>query len=591
MKTFISSLLGGLVALILFLVLVPIVIGLGIGIMAATSGGGNKAPTDAIVLEIDLRDDFADQPASSGPAVLFQTTSFIDILGKLDAAIDDDRVKGVYIRASEMGIGSSRAEELREAFLKLRAADKFIVAHSQGMMGAGPSTLRAISAADEIYLQPGSDIMVNGISLETLFFKDLFDNLSVKAEIEQFYEYKNSPNVYKETDYTEPHREAMTALASDMWRISLEDIAADRGFGSVSDLKNLLESGPLSPDEAVAGNIFDGLKWPEDAAEDVLEQAGESAEFLPIAQYHPALAKPTAPLIAVIGGEGAIITGTGDQGLFSDESVMASDPIAEAILKAGRDKNVEALVFRVDSPGGSPTASDQIWRAIERVQDEEGKPVVVSMGSVAASGGYYVSAGADAILANRTTITGSIGVYGGKLAIADGLRRIGINPSAITVGGEFASAFNTETFTEAQRAELWESLKRTYDRFLEIVSDGRGLDTARVHEIAKGRVWSGEAAKQIGLVNETGGYIDAIAKAKELAGIEAGTKVRVKLYPTPENPFQAFSELFGASAESAEAAATLNQVLGDERFQTLLKESLALQKGGTQMSTPEIREN
>lgn len=583
MKTFLLSCLGSFVALILFIGLVTL------GLIAAIGGGEPKQPS-AIVLEIDLRDEISDQPATQGLGVVFQDSSFLDILAKLDAAATDPHVKGVYIRASEFGVGSARAEELRAAFLKLRANGKFVVAHSQGMIGAGPSSLRSIAAADEIWLQPGSDILVNGISFETLFMKDLFDNLSIKAEIEQFYEYKNAPNVYKETDYTASHREAMTELASDVWNISLQDIAEDRGFDSVEALKALLEAGPISPDEAVQTGLFDGLKWPEDASEAALKRGGDNAVMLTIAEYVAPPAPKHAPVIAVVGGEGPIITGRGGDDLFGDEA-FGSDRVAEALLEAGRNPDVQAIVFRVDSPGGSATASEQIWRAVQRVQDDMGKPVIVSMGSVAASGGYYVSAGADAILASRTTITGSIGVFGGKFAIADGLRRIGINPSTITVGGEFADAFSTEVFTDTQREQLRESLGRTYDRFMFIVSEGRELPESRVREIAKGRVWSGIDALELKLVTQNGGYIDAIAKAKELANIAPDTKVQVVFYPQPEGLFADFGSSFGHSAQARENAALMNEVMSDERFQLILRQGLAVRDGQTQMSAPLIIEH
>lgn len=590
LKTFLTSLLGGIVAFLLFLIITPLILFMVIGGIASNAGKAPNLPAE-MVLKIDLRESISDQAATAGPAVLFQQNSFLGMLKKLDAAATDKRVKGVFIRASEFGLGSSRAEELRQALQKLRDNDKFVVAHSQGMLGSGPSGLRAISAADEIWLQPGSDMLINGIAFETLFMKDLFDNLSITAEIEQFHEYKNAPNVYKQTDYTDSHREAMTVLATDIWTISLEDIAQDRGFESTAALKVLLEAGPMSDQEAVDSGLVTGLKWPEDASEATLKQGGDNAEYIEISAYSPPPPELNAPTIAVVGGEGPIITGSGDQGFFNSDPVFASDQIAQALLDAGNDEKVRAIVFRVDSPGGSAIASDQIWRAVMRVREDMKKPVVVSMGSVAASGGYYVSAGADAILASRTTITGSIGVFGGKLAIADGLRRIGINPSTIAVGGDFAGAFNTEAFTEEQRAQLRESLERIYDRFMMIVATGRELPEERVREIARGRVWSGEDAADLSLVTEIGGYIDAIAKAKELASIAPETDVRIVNYPAQGNPFEAFGALFGASAETAEAAARLNEVLGDENFQALMQQGKAMQRGEAQMSAPVMIEN
>ena len=588
MKSFFGSLFGGLAALFLFFIILPIMFLMFFALSASLSGG-NKLPK-SMVLEFDLRQQLADQPATQGFDVLFDSEGFIDVLQKLDAAADDPRVKGVYIRASEYGVGSSRAEELRQAFLKLKDNGKFIVAHSQGMNAGGPSSLRAIAPADELWLQPGADILVNGISFETLFMKDLFDKLSISAEIEQFYEYKNSPNQYKQTDYTDAHREAMTELANDLWTISLSDIAQDRGFESTADLKSLLESGPLSPTQVIDAGLFTDLKWPEDAYEAAKELGGSDAKMVSIFDYSSSDISSNAPVIAVVGGEGAIVTGYGNSGPFGGDRMIASDRIAAAILAAGRNDNVDAILFRVDSGGGSAIASDQIWRAVQRVREDMGKPVVVSMGRVAASGGYYVSAGADSIFALRSTITGSIGVYGGKFAIADGLRKIGINPSTISVGGEFANAWSSETFTDNQREQLRATLGRTYDRFMEVVSEGREMPEADVRELAKGRVWSGVDALELNLVNENGGFLDALNKAKELAGIAEDTEVNTLFYPRPEDPFQSFGSALGASAETASTLNKLNTLMSNEEVRAFLQQVEALDGQEAQMSAPVYKE-
>ncbi|MAP94658.1 MAG: signal peptide peptidase A [Ponticaulis sp.] len=582
MKTFFASVLGGFVALILFLILSFFIIAGVIGSIASSASGDSKAP-DAMVLQIDLRDSMSDQPTSAGIGVFFESPAFADALLKLDAAATDPRVKGVFIRSSDFGIGNSRAEELRQALKKLQSSGKFVIAHTQGFLMAGPSAFRSISAADEIWLQPGSDIILPGMSSETLFMKDLFDDLKISAEIEQFYEYKNAPNSYKQSDYTEPHREAMTELLSDIWSASLADIAEDRQFSSESSLRTLLESGPISPETALSSGLVSQLSWPEEAQDAAIERAGEGAEFVKIAAYKPKQSNTSAPIIAIVGGEGGIVTGGASNNPFASDSMFTSDTVSAALLEAGEDENVKAIVFRVDSGGGSAIASDQIWRAVQRVREEHNKPVIVSMGTVAASGGFYVAAGADAILANRTTITGSIGVYGGKWAVADGLREIGINPSILTVGGEFASAFSLDSFTDAQREKLHESLERTYDRFMGIVADGRNMDESRVRELARGRVWSGEDAAELGLIDGVGGLIDAIELAREYAGLDENAAIRAQFYPKPQSVEEAIAELFGASAETAEATARLNALLKNERIQALIAETQTINSKEIQM--------
>lgn len=588
MKTFFLSMAGALAAMILFVVILFMF--LMMVLMSAASSKPDKP--DNIVLSLDLNAGYSDQAPTGFLAALSQTPGFIDLLTRLEAAQDDDSVKGLYIRGTAFSTGSSRAEELREAIQNFRDSGKFVIAHTQGTFGiGGPSPYASISAADEIWIQPGTDLVVPGIAFETEFLKGLFDKIDVTPEIYPFYEYKNAPNSYKEEAYTEPHREAMTALAQSLWDTALDNIAEDRSLDVVS-VKAALESGPLTAEEAIAAKLLDRTGYPEEAADAALERAGEGAELVDLAAYTPPSISLRAPLIAVIGGEGPIVTGGGESSPFESAPAFSSDVVARAILDAGKNEKVKAIVFRVDSPGGSPTASDQIWNAVERVQ-AEGKPVIVSMGSMAASGGYYVSAGADYIMANRTTITGSIGIFGGKFAVAGGFNKIGVTFDVVSVGGDFSDAYGADTFTQAQEAEVKAALKRGYDRFLNIVAEGRGKTYDEVHEIARGRVWSGEDALERGLVDEIGTFTDAIRKAKELAGIDADVTPRLVYYPRRPTGMEALEQLFGASAEGADAAVRLSRIAENDHVQALVEELAlieAVNSGQAQALGPRIRE-
>ncbi len=598
MKTFFASLGGAVVGSIVGLALLFFI---GVGLIqlavsdAIRSASGPETGQDdgnPIVLTLDLRVDYADQAPTTGPEVLFGGgIGFVDLVTKLEAAASDDQVKGLFIRASEFGIGSSRAEEYRDAFLKFKAADKFIIAHSQGTYGGGPSGYRAIASADEIWVQPGSDMIASGIVFETLFLKGLLDNLSVTADIEALYEYKNAPNTYKEETFTEPHRRAMTELAESIWEVSLNDIAADRGI-SVSQVRATLESTPISPEQMIDAQFATSLGWPEDALDAAEERAGEDSVSIDLASYNPPSTPFGSPVIAIVGGQGPIVGGDAGGSLFQEGNGFASDTIAAALLEAGRDEDVKAVVFRVDSPGGSPTASDQIWRAIERIQEEEQKPVVVSMASLAASGGYYVSTGADWIVANKSTITGSIGIFGGKLAIDEGLARIGVNAETIKVGGPFTGAFSTtEGFTDEQRAMVRNWLQRGYDRFTGLVSEGRGLSLEQVDEIARGRVWTGEDAAEIGLVDELGGLTTAIAKARELAEIEEDAEVRIKSFPNNAGGFAFLGASSSASLEELKAIGQLAEIMSDPEIQALISEAEALRDTRVQARMPAFIEH
>ena len=384
MKTFLLSMAGALVAMIIFLVLMVVFFA---SIVASAASSGPKTP-DNVVLSLDLNQEFPDQAPSSGLAAFSGSPGFIDLLTKLKAAETDDTVKGLYIRGALVTVGSSRAEELREAIHSFRDSGKFVIAHTQGTFGAtGPSALRAIEAADEVWIQPGTEVFAAGVSFETEFLKGLFDKIDVTPEIYPFYEYKNAPNSYNETHYTEPHREAMTQLAESLWNASLDDIAADRGLTKEA-VKAALESGPKTAEQVIDLKLMDKEGYPEQAEKAAKDRAGKDAELVELGSYTPPAPPAKAPLIAIVGGEGAVVTGGAENGSPLQEAPgFASDTVARAILDAGENDKVKAIVFRVDSPGGSPTASDQVWNAIERVQ-ADGKPVVVSMGSLAASGGY-----------------------------------------------------------------------------------------------------------------------------------------------------------------------------------------------------------
>lgn len=597
MKTFFASLGGAVIGsivglfLLFFVGMALIQFAINDAISSASGPATGQDDGNPIVLTLDLRNGYADQAPTSGPEVLFGGgTGFIDIITKLDAAASDDQVKGLYIRGSEFGIGSSRAEEYRDALKKLQAEGKFIITHSQGTYGGGPSSYRAIATSDEIWMQPGSDLIASGLALETLFMKGLFDNISVTPEFEALYEFKNAPNTYEEETYTQPHREAMTELAESLWNVSLADIAEDRGV-SVAEAQSVLESTPLSAEQLVEVNFVTNLGWPEDAYDTALNRAGDDAISIEIGDYSLPVAKFDAPVIAIVGGQGPIVNGDAGGSLLQEGSGFASDTIAAAILEAGRDEDVEAIVFRVDSPGGSPTASDQIWRAIERIQEEEQKPVIVSMASVAASGGYYVSTGADWIIANRTTITGSIGIFGGKFAIEEGLARIGVNAESIKIGGTFTGAFTTtEGFTDEQRTMIRAWLERGYSRFTQLVSEGRGLNMTQVNNVARGRVWTGETAVENGLVDELGGLTAAIAKARSLAEIEDDVTVRIMTYPQTTPGLGMFGVQSGASVRELKALGQLAEIINDPEVQALITEAEAVRSSRIQARMPSFTE-
>jgi protease-4 len=572
MKQFFITVAGVFAGLMLFFVVIPFVL---IMIVAASVGSKPVTPSNT-VLELDLRAGLTDQtPSNSFAAFGGSGLSTIQIVDTLAQAQDDDAVKVLLLRLPEGGMTPAAADEIRQAVQRFKAADKRVIAHSQGLspVGAVISTYMVGGAASELWMQGTARFEATGLSSETLFLGRAFERYGVDAEFEQRYEFKNAVNQYTQSDYTAAHREAATAWMTSVHDSAIGNIARDRRVQPAA-LKATLEGGPYSAEQALSLKLIDKIGEVEQAEAEAKRLAGNNAEIVGFSDYASTKGERNGSgtdAIAIVGGEGAILTGAGDAG-FGAGSSIASDITAEAIYDAIEDDAVKAIVFRVSSPGGSPIASEQILAAV-RAAKAAGKPVVVSMGDYAASGGYWISSEADWIVAQPSTITGSIGVFGGKFVLADALGRFGVDMRTISVGGEFADAFSpVEPFTAEQRATFAASMDQTYEEFVTRVARGRDLPVERVREIARGRVWTGAQARGLGLVDQLGGLNEAVNKAKALAEIPADTSVRFKRYPTPQSPFEALSDIFGVSSEAARALVMVGSVMSDPQSRAVMRQ-------------------
>ncbi len=582
MKQFFLTMAGVLAAFFLLL-LIPIVLLIAAGLFfqgsqkAAITAASSNA--NSIVLRADLRVPMLDQSVDS----LFGggRQSLVGLVESLQRAESDKRVKGLFIRANSFGMQPSQASELRDALKSFRDSGRFVIAHAQGFEGTSVTSYLAVSAADEIWLQDAAGFSATGIGSEVEFYGGVMEKVKAKAEFEQFYEYKNAANTYTQKTFTDAHRESVTSYLTSLYESALAAVSDDRDM-NLTEMRNRIEGGPYSAEQAKMLGLVDHLGQVVEAREAALKKAGNGA-IVEIANYTRQKGKLKSlsnkrPVIALIEGQGQIVTGEAVDNPFSNDVSIASDTMSETILAAAKNKNVKAIVLRVDSPGGSAIASDQIWYAIERAK-EEGKIIVVSMGQLAASGGYYIAANADHIFAQPTTITGSIGVLGGKIVLDDTFDMVGYNVEPISVGGQFTQAYSSvQSFTPEQRQAFHDGMARTYEDFTGIVAAGRDLPLETVLNIAKGRVWTGVQALEIGLVDELGGLRDAIDKARELAGIEADDKFVVRRFPTPEPPLTQLKRYFGISSETAEAMATMRALAESPQVQMLLKTSEAVQE-------------
>jgi protease-4 len=547
-------------SLIIFIVLLMLI---GMAISAVSTP--DRSVPKLAVLDLDLRGSVSDTRSTNPFAD--EGMSVIDIVAALAKAEDDDRVRGVFLRIGGGGISAAHVEEIRDAIKALKAKKKFVVAYSQAFNSNGMGEYWLASAADEIWLQPVSDLGTAGIVSQSMFFKGLLDKIDATAEIGQRYEYKNAGAPFIATDYTPAHREAMERLLKSIFDNATAAIAADRKM-TTEQYVALVNSGPHLTQQAVDAKLIDRQGYDDDAEKAALDRAGKDAKLVDIGDYlkkagHPWLkdgpGEAKGP-IALIEAEGAINQGDSEDGGFGGERTIGGDSVAKAIRDATEEDDIKVILMRVNSPGGSAVASDQILQAVRKAQ-KAGKKVVVSMGTVAASGGYYVSLSADSIFASPSTITGSIGVLSGKLVLGKSYELLGINVRELQVGPNANMYSDVSGFTPEQRAKLEAGLDAIYNDFTAKVAEGRRMPLEKIREVAKGRVWTGADAKERGLVDRLGGFRAALEEAKKLAGLKPGDKVTLRRFPKPLSPAEALAKAFGTSTSMVRTLALMAEIL------------------------------
>lgn len=528
---------------------------------------GNKVPN------LHLYGQPPYQPASG----LFATPepTWLDTLELLRRLEGDRSAKGLVLTLGSSGLSWAHARELRDRVLALEASGRPVVVYLDGYPGDGD--LWVASAASKVLLHPAGNLALQGQASEMMYFRGALDAVGVKPQFVKRSEYKSAPEQQTEVGPSDASLEQMNALLDDLHGEIVAGIAEGRGV-EPDAVRQWIDDGPYTAAEALALGIVDELRYP-DEVDAVLEALhGDEmnrSELYEEPQAHSAWEAPQQ--IALIYIDGVIVSGPSGGGGLLGGSNAGSATIVEQLQSAADDMKVRAVVIRVDSPGGSAFASDEIWRAVQRVRDE-GKPVVVSMGSVAASGGYYVSAGADAIWAEPTTITGSIGVYSGKMAIGELLDRVGVTTTTLSRGRN-ATIDSSTTPWDARALERMEVLvDDTYVQFKQRVADGRGMTPEAVEEVARGRVWSGRRAQEVGLVDDLGGLQDAIADARERAGLPANREVALVTYTDD-------GALLGGLAPALVRAGVRVGVLTPPPERPALP--AALEAWGTQLAHPE----
>jgi protease-4 len=527
---------------------------------------GGKAPgivPPVTVLELDLEEAVADAPA--GGALLSPETPLTvrDVVFALEHAATDPRVRGLFVRVGGAGHGLATAQEIRDAVVAFRASGKPTLAWSEsfGELSPGTGGWYVATAFDDVWLQPAGVVSLTPLSGETPFARDALGKLGVQPQFAARKEFKNAPNSYTEQGFTAAHREATTRLLSSAQQTLVARVAASRpALGDAAAVTALLAGGPYDAEEAVQKKLVDRLGYRDEAVARIKERAGPNARLLWLSRYHARAGTAydddgdaTRPLVAVVTAVGQIHRGTSNDDPLSGTHTAGSDTVGAALRQAIDDDDVRAIVLRIDSPGGSVVASETIAHEVERAT-KAGKPVIASMANVAGSGGYYIAMNASAIVAQPTTITGSIGVYAGKMVTTKLWEQLGVNFETIAVDDADVSFWSTDTpYSAAAQARLDGVVDGIYRSIVARVAAGRRKPVEDIEPVARGRIWTGADARERGLVDELGGWPVALRLVREKLGLPAAAPLRVRDFPPARPPLRALlAALAGETGDSSD---------------------------------------
>ena len=582
--------------------LAVVVFALLAGVAAARGEPADKKPT-AVIAQVTLAGSLPDGVGQGG--LLADVAPHLHrIIERLDKAAADQRVKGVVLSIESPDLGRARADEVRAAIARLRKAGKPVAAH---LVGSAPVHYMVALACDTITMPPAATLEITGVRTEVMFFKDLFDQLGLKAEILQVGEFKGAGEPLTRSSMSPQLREQYESFVGDLFEQLVERVAAERRLAP-ERVRELIDTGVFTPDAAREAGLIDAVGYEDEVAAAVAKKI-ELAEPKIVRDYaerkmdndfsglgglvklvemfsgqKQTAASGKGKQIAIVHVTGEIAEGKGRDDLLAG-AAAGSDTVIKAIREAAKDDQVAAIVLRIDSPGGSALASDLIWREAERTK----KPVVASLSDTAASGGYYIAVAADKIVAAPGTLTGSIGVVGGKVAVGGALERYGVHTDVVSKGKNAGWLSMQSPFTAAEREVFLGTMKDVYRLFTSKVAAGRKLDMEKIEKLAEGRVFTGRMAKEAGLVDRLGTLDDAIDEAKALAGLDTDEEIERVLLPEPRG---LFDDLFGMRGLGAppvagvDLAARLLGLPGIEAIRAHAGTLTALSSGRPQLLLP-----
>ena len=513
------------------------------GLVAVVVSGpfSNKPLPKPIVLSVDLRD--VPPETSSGNllrgGLLRGSRDILDTVQLLWQAADDPRVVGLFVDIGDESAGLARVQELRQAIVHFRGKGKFAIgfAESLGSGGTHFSDYYLASALEQVWLQPSGGFAVAGIAIETPFLKAGLDKLGVQVEGGKRYQYKSAPDSFLETGYTGPARENLQQLLDSLYSQFVSDVARERHI-EPAKLRQLIDSVPFEPERARQENLVDKIGYRSDALDEVRARTGKVRDLTSLSDYaaDEGRSKPSGEVVGMVRVSGAIMSGPGG-GALDDDNVARAEDVVDALDQATRAKDVRAIVLRIDSPGGTYPAADAIADAVGRARSA-GKPVIVSMGDVAASGGYLAAVRGDVIVAQPATITASIGVFGIWPVASELLASLGVRVERLAVGTNAGMYSTFQAPTPTQRAAVSRELDTIYAEFTRQVGEARKLDGAKLDAAARGRVFSGNDAKKAGLIDELGGLQLAFNIAKAKANIDESRQIEIRQFPPESERWQ-----------------------------------------------------
>jgi protease-4 len=580
-------LLGGILALLLIVGIIAI------AFAVSTMGRPSVPENSVLVLDIsgELPDYVAEEPLAKAIGIK-QQMSFTSLMTQLRKAKVDKRIGAVLLDINFPGIGWGKAYELRDAINVFKTSGKPVYAYME--LGTNREYYIA-TAADRVFLPPTGDLYINGFAAEAMFYKGSLDKLGIEADVIQIGpKYKNAPDRYTRKDMSEGQREVLNAVLDEYFGQYTDAVAASRKK-TVEDVRSLIDGAPYNAVQAKQLGLVDDALYREQVDEQLKNALGYKADdklrTIAGSSYREipsdTLGLNNGEKVAIIYASGAINVGSSSNGPLNGEMV-GSDTVVKAVDDAARDKAIKAIVIRVDSPGGSALASDLIWHAIEMAKAK--KPVVVSMGDVAASGGYYTACNANKIVAEPATITGSIGVFMGKPVVKGFYDWLGVTNEYVMRGKNAGIFRETEKWTPEERDKMVQQTNSIYyENFVPKVSKGRGKTDEEVNTLGQGRVWTGTQAKERGLIDEFGGLEKAIAIAKQLAELPADKDVRRVVLPEPRPWLESlFENDDSQDASTRRAQAALLQSLPADvrrsfRYASLLDH---MQKGEAMLLLP-----